>query len=283
MTDQLVLVGSDVEPQGYLYALERSSGTVRWKHPFPGGVGAAILRRGETAFAVSASGEVVAVDIESGKIAWTTPPSDMASDRLLDDPVLDGDRLFVGWRAGYVEALDTATGRRIWSTRIDGRLNTSLAVAGSSLVVGVLEGSLHRLSLKDGSILSRRELKGRPYGDLVAAGGCLLVLSMAIENPSSQEGPSTLSCFDPSLSQTRWSFRAKGELSTFRPLIHQDRAVVGEDGTLVALELANGAEAWSCSLKGVPRGLGASGEIVYVGTLSGKVLALDPARCAGPR
>ncbi len=282
MTDQLVLVGSDVEPQSYLYALERSSGAVRWKHPFPGGIGGAILRRGETAFAVSASGEVVAVDIESGKIAWTTPPSDRASDRALD-PVLGGDRLFVGWRTGYIEAFDTATGRRVWSTRIDGRLNTSLAVAGSSLVVGVLEGSLHRLSLKDGSALSRLELKGMPYGDLVEAGGCLLVLSMAIEDLSSQEGPSTLTCFDPTLSQTRWSFRARGELSTFRPLIHQDRAVVGKDGALIALELASGAEAWSCSLKGVPRGLGASGEIVYIGTLSGKVLALDPARCAGPR
>jgi outer membrane protein assembly factor BamB len=58
VTDRLVLVGSDAEPQGYLYALERSTGVARWKHPFPGGVGAAILRRGETAFAVSASGEV---------------------------------------------------------------------------------------------------------------------------------------------------------------------------------------------------------------------------------
>ena len=282
MTDRLVLVGSDAVPQGYLYALERSNGAVRWKHPFAGGVGATVLRRGDTAFAVSASGEVVAVDIESGKIGWRTPPSDLAGDRLLD-PVLDGDRLFVGWRAGYVDALDTATGRRVWRTPLGARLNTSLAVIGSTLAVGSLDGSLHSLSRVDGSVLSRRELLGLPYGDLVEAGGCLLALSMATDDPSSQAAPYSLSCLDPSLSKTLWSYRSKGELSTFRPLVHQGRAIVGSDGALVALDLGTGSEAWSCPLKGVPRGLGASGEIVYVGTLSGQVLSLDPARCAGPR
>ncbi|MFL6289267.1 MAG: PQQ-binding-like beta-propeller repeat protein, partial [Thermoanaerobaculia bacterium] len=105
VTDRLVVVGADSLPQGYLYALERSSGTVRWKHAFPGGVGAQILRRGDTAFAVSASGEVVAVDLESGRIVWRTSPPAEAGDRLLD-PILDGDRLFVGWRPGYVDAFD---------------------------------------------------------------------------------------------------------------------------------------------------------------------------------
>lgn len=278
MTDRLVLVGSDVEPQGFLYALERTSGVVRWKHPFPGGLGASILRRGDTAFAVSASGEVVAVNIESGKLAWRTAPSGMAGDRLLD-PALDGERLFVGWRAGYVEALDAVTGSRIWLSRVEGRLNTSLAIVGSSLVVGALDGSLYRLRLEDGSVLSRFDLKGMPYGDLVAAGGCLLALS--IEGSSSHGG--RLSCLDPTLSQAKWSFHWTGELSTFRPLIHQDRAVVGADGSLIALALGSGAEAWSCPLKGVPRGLGASGKTLYVGTLSGQVLALDPALCAAPR
>jgi outer membrane protein assembly factor BamB len=282
VTDRLLLVGSDTVPQGYLYALERSTGAVLWKHPFPGGVGATVLRRGDTAFALSASGEVVAVDIGSGKIAWRTPPSDLAGDRLLD-PVLAGDRLFVGWRAGYVDALETATGRRIWRTQLGARLNTSLAIAGSTLVVGALDGNLYSLSRTDGSVLSKRELKGMPYGDLVEGGECLLALSRATDDSSPQAGPYSLSCLDPSLSKTSWSYRSKGELSTFRPLVHQGRAIVGSEGSLTALDLGTGSEAWSCPLKGVPRGLGASGEIVYVGTLSGQVLALDPARCAGPR
>jgi outer membrane protein assembly factor BamB len=281
VTDRLVIVGSDNVPQGFLYALDRSSGTVRWKHAFPGGVGAQILRRGDTAFAVSASGEIVAVDLESGRIIWRTSPLEEASDRLLD-PVLDGDRLFVGWRPGSVEALDASTGRRIWRTHLGERLNTSVAVVGSAVVVGTLDGRLHRLSREDGSVLGRLELKGMPYGDLVQAGGCLLSLRVELEDPASQEGPCILSCLDPSLSKTIWSFRSEKELSTFRPLIHEGRAVVGWDGTLISLDLSTGSQAWSCPLKGVPRGLGASGKSLYVGTLSGPVLALDPARCSQP-
>lgn len=273
-----MVVGTDSVPQGYLYALERSSGAVRWKHAFPGGVGAQILRRGDTAFALSAAGEVVAVDIESGRIVWRTPPGE-AGDRLLD-PTLAGDRLFVGWRPGAVEALDASTGRRIWRTDLGERLNTSVEVVGSAVVVGTLAGRLHRLSREDGSVLPPLELNGMPYGDLVQAGGCLLSLRFELEGAASEEGPCTLSCLDPSLSKTLWSFRSEKAISTFRPLIHEGRAMVGWDGTLVALDLGTGSQAWSCPLKGMPRGLGASGESLYVGTLSGPVLALDPARCA---
>jgi outer membrane protein assembly factor BamB len=282
VTDRLVVVGTDSVPQGHLYALDRPTGTVRWKLAFAGGVGAQILRRGDTAFAVSASGEVVAVDLGSGRIVWRTSPLEEAGDRSID-PVLDGDRLFVGWRPGSVEALDASTGRKIWRTHLGERLNTSLAVVGSAVVVGTLAGRLHRLSREDGSVLAAPlELKGMPYGDLLEAGGCLLALQMELENPSSQQGPCMLSCLDPSHFKARWSFRSEKELSTFRPLIHQGRAVVGWDGTLVSLNLGTGSQAWSCPLKGVPRGLGSSGENLYIGTLNGPILVLDPARCADP-
>lgn len=267
-----MVVGADSVPQGYLYALERSSGKIRWKHAFPGGVGAQILRRGDTAFAVTASGEAVAVDLESGRIVWRTSPQE-AGDRLLD-PALDGDRLFVGWRPGPVEALEASTGRRIWRTDLGERLNTSVAVVGSSVVVGTLAGRLHRLSREDGSVLGSIELEEMPYGDLVQAGGCLLSLRVEMEG-----GPGTLSCLDPSLSRTLWSFPSEKEISTFRPLIQGGRVVIGWDGALISLDLGTGARGWSCPVKGMPRGLGASGESLYVGTLSGPVLALDPARC----
>ncbi|HEX6861203.1 MAG TPA: PQQ-binding-like beta-propeller repeat protein, partial [Thermoanaerobaculia bacterium] len=160
-------------------------------------------------------------------------------------------------------------------TPLGERLNTSLEVVGSSVIVGSLAGRLLRLSREDGSVLGSLELESMPYGDLVEAGGCLLSL-----RTSQEGGAGTLACLDPSLSKTLWSFHSDKELSTFRPLIHEGRAVVGWDGTLIGLDLGTGSQAWSCPLKGMPRGLGAAGESLYVGTLSGPVLALDPARCA---
>ncbi len=217
------------------------------------------------------------MDVESGKMVWSTLPSDGAGDRLLD-PVLADSRLFVGWRSGYVDALDAATGRRLWQIHLPERLNTSLSWSGAAVFAGTLGGGLYRLSREDGGVLKRLDLKGVAYGDLVEAAGCLLVLSSV--DPSSEDSPTTLTCFDPTLAKVLWSFHSKGAISTFHPLVHQGRAVIGWKGTLVALDLGTGQEAWSCPLQGVPRGLGVSGEILYVGTLSGPVLALDPARCA---
>jgi outer membrane protein assembly factor BamB len=218
----------------------------------------------------------VAVDIESGRIVWRTPPLETAEDRSMD-PVLAGNRLVVGRRSGWVEALDAATGRTLWRTQLGERLNTSLAVVGSSVVVATLDGRVHRLSQEDGSGLAQLDLRGLPYGDLVAAGGCLLALSMNAS--SSQDGACTLSCLDPSLARTLWSFRSQEEISSFRPLVHKELAVVGWKDALIGLDLTSGAPAWSCPLKGVPRGLGAAGDVLYVGTLSGSILAIPAATC----
>lgn len=71
------------------------------------------------------------------------------------------------------------------------------------------------------------------------------------------------------------------EIGTFRPLLLGDAVVLGYDGRLVALDLADGAEAWSCAVDGLPRGLNADGDRLYVGMLSGKVTALPIAQCRG--
>jgi outer membrane protein assembly factor BamB len=271
VTDRLLLVGSDAQPQGHLYAFDRSTGAVRWKHPFPGGVAAQVLRKGEMAYAVTLGGDLVAVEIETGRIVWKVSDPEAAGDRSLD-PVLDGDRLYVGWRPGFVDAFEASTGRRIWRTRIGARLNASPSLIGSGLVIGALDGRLYRLSLGDGSMLSQIELGSIIYGALVKAGDCLLALVSA-------DGGARLACVDPSLAKVTWSFSVGEELSTFRPLVQNARIVVGWTGKLTALDLATGAEAWSCPVPGVPRGLGGNGGVLYVGTLGGRVLALSPGRC----
>jgi hypothetical protein len=83
--------------------------------------------------------------------------------------------------------------------------------------------------LEDGGILKRLDLNGVAYGDLVEAGGCLLVLSA--DDPSSEDGPTQVTCFDPSLGKALWSFHSKAAISTFHPLVYQGRAVIGWKGT----------------------------------------------------
>jgi outer membrane protein assembly factor BamB len=293
ITEGLVVVGSDAQPMGQLYAFDRTSGEPRWKIPFPGGVAAELHRHGDTVLAVAVGGEVWAVDLATGYPLWTFEEApEEARGSLSLDPALASGRLFVPWRPGVVDALDATTGERLWRRDLDTALNTSALVFGGELVVGSQNGRLHRLSPETGEALGSVSVPGVPYGDLTEAGGCLLALSAEGELDESMqpEGPYHLTCLDPGLEQVRWRHTSDRKISTFRPLVHEGLVIAGGRDTLIALDAASGDLLWEHPIEGVPRGLGASDTTLYVGMLSGKVLALpiawpkpSPPRGDGPR
>ena len=280
ITEKLVVVGSDARPMGQLYAFDRTSGEPRWKIPFPGGVAAELYRHGETVLVVAIGGEVWAVDLATGYPVWTFEEDpEEAQGSLSLDPALAGGRLFVPWRPGVVDALDAGTGERLWRRDLGTELNTSALVFGGELVVGSQEGGLHRLSPETGEAMGSVAVMGRSYGDLTEAGGCLLALSAEGELDESMqpEGPYHLTCLAPGLEAVRWRHTSDREISTFRPLVHEGLVIAGGRDVLFALDATNGDLLWEHGIEGVPRGLGAADGALYVGTLSGKVLALPMA------
>jgi len=283
VTDELLVVGSDAQPMGQLYAFDRGTGEVRWKIPFPGGVAAELHRHGDTVLAVAVAGEVWAVELATGYPIWTFEEAPEGTRGPLSlDPALDGGRLFVPWRSGAVDALDAATGERLWRRDLGATLNTSAAVVGGELVVGALDGRLYRLSPETGEILGSYDTGGAPYGDLVEAGGCLLTLwaEGGFDDSMEAAGPHVLACLEPGLERVRWRHSTESEWSTFRPLAWEGGVIAGGRDVLLALELASGELLWERAIEGVPRGLGAAADALYVGTLSGKVFALPFTRTA---
>lgn len=267
-----LFVGADADPVGHLYAFDAASGRVAWKLPSPGGVPARVLARGDLVYAQTAAGEVWAVDQATGELAWLHRAAGAGADsRRQVDPVLEGGRLVVGWPSGDVEALDATTGELLWRVRIGQRINTSLAAVDGHVLAGSVDGKLHALALADGRARPPIDLGGLPYGDLIAIDRCLLALHATAGH--------SLSCLDTTTGATIWSRSFASEIDSFRPLVLGDTVVIGYAGRLVALDLADGAEAWSCAVNGVPRGLNAEGDRLYVGMLSGKVTALPIAQC----
>ena len=277
LTEELVVVGSDAKPMGQLYAFERSTGWVRWKIPFPGGVAAELHRHGDTVLAVAMVGEVWAVDLATGYPIWTYDQAPEGAEHFLSlDAAFDGGRLFVPWRPGVLDALAAATGERLWRRELGAELNTSALVAGGELVVGAADGRLFRLALETGEVLGSFAAAGVPYGDLTEGGGCLLVLSAEgeLDEWMQPSGPFHLACLEPGLERVRWRYTSERELSTFRPLVREGQVIAGGRDFLIALDVADGGLLWQRPIEGVPRGLGASEEALYVGTLAGKVFAL---------
>jgi len=106
---------------------------------------------------------------------------------ITGDPVIDGNRVYVGSHAGRVVALNLANGERIWTTR-EGAVNPVLPVGNSVFVVSD-RNELLRLDARDGSRIWGVELPGfiksRPrrqvevvahYGP-VLAGGQIVIAS----------------------------------------------------------------------------------------------------------
>lgn len=282
LTDELVIVGTDARPVGHLYAFERDDGAVCWKVPFPGGVTVDVRRHGETVLAASVGGEVVAIDLRTGEPVWRVEAQAEGRDeggvpaRLGNavDPALSGGRYYVPWRSGRLDAYDAATGELIWQRELPAVPNTSITPVGGGLVVGTLDGRLFRLDPGSGELTGELTVGSIVYGELVPAGDCLLALVARGADPG--ESGHELACVEPDLGGVFWRHGtgSDGEFGTFEPLLVRDQVVVGVEGKLLGVSRDDGSLRWSRPVRGLPRGLGSSPSMLYVGTLGGRVLAL---------
>ncbi|PWG16581.1 PQQ-like beta-propeller repeat protein [Salibaculum griseiflavum] len=181
------------------WAVDMETGRVRWTLSgtpptanFAGGAGAAVTP--DIAVFPFPTGEVMAAFPQGGLRRWASNvtgqrPGQAAStiSDLAGDPVIDGDRVYVGNLSGRLAALRLADGDRIW-TVTEGAVGPVWPVGGSVFMVNDL-GEVLRLDATDGSTIWRVELPGfverrerrqstryEHYGP-VLAGGRLIVAS----------------------------------------------------------------------------------------------------------
>jgi outer membrane protein assembly factor BamB len=188
-----------VARDGRAWAIELASGRIRWTQSgtppvsnFSGGAGAAVS--GDFAIFPFPTGEVLAAFPEGGLRRWSTVVTGQrpgqASSNISDiagDPVIDGDRVYVGNFSGRVVALEIANGDRIW-TATEGAVGPVWPAGGSVFLVNDL-GELLRLDAGDGTAIwrvalpsfeqtreRRQKTRFAHYGPILA-GGRLIVAS----------------------------------------------------------------------------------------------------------
>ncbi|MGH9367204.1 MAG: PQQ-binding-like beta-propeller repeat protein [Thermoanaerobaculia bacterium] len=237
----------------------------RWISPAGQGVATDLPVIGETLFAVNLADELLALDRLSGTLLWSfgtgVPNEDYA---INSTPAVSTDRIFFGGLDGALYALQAETGRVIWKRPLGGRVSTSVLLADGSLYAGTLDNRLHRLEPSTGEPTAFLQTEQPPGGRLAAAGACILAFL----------GEDSIACAEPSLERIRWVHVPEGRLSSSRPYVWKDFALVGDgSGKVVALRLSDGRPAWSLALSGTIRGIGIGGDTLYAGTLKGMVFA----------
>jgi outer membrane protein assembly factor BamB len=279
ITENLIIVGSDgsgADAVAHVYAIERATGKLRWKYRLARGVATDIVRDGERLYAVSLSDNIICLDVESGRLAWTFASGSSNEKQILArwTPALSEGHVFFGGLDGLVYALDAPSGRLLWKRDLGSPIWTPMLLLGGGLYAGTFDGRVHRLSEGSGEVLGQLDVGGLPFGPLTAARDSILLLVV------SDDRGATLKAFDASLRRVHWSRDpSAGKWTSGRPYLWEQNVLAGGGhGELAAISPTDGSVVWCSTLQGMIRAIGAGGEVLYVGTLEGTVYAYVPGR-----
>jgi len=169
---------------GKITAVELETGRLVWERAvaYPRGrseierlidVDAPPLLTGDSLFAASYQGRIVAINIENGRVRWSRELSTYSG------MVADDRNVYVTNAAGDVLALDQGSGAALWKQdKLRARILNGPAVTGEYVVVGDIQGYVHWLSKENGRFAVRSRLRGGAIrGRMIAADNTLFVQS----------------------------------------------------------------------------------------------------------
>lgn len=172
---------------------------------------------------------------------WKTDAGEGAGEYVSGfEPAVQGDRLYVGNRDGYVMALDLASGDKLWRSRTGDRLISGPTVAGDLLLLGSRDGQVVALSATSGE----REWTAELSSEIIAAPAANDELAVA----RTLDG--RLVAIDLATGKRRWTIERNVPTLTMRgtssPVIEGNTVYAGLDnGQVLALDVSTGEERWS--------------------------------------
>jgi outer membrane protein assembly factor BamB len=280
-----VYVGSD---DGTLYALDRRTGTVRWRRAFAGGVSSTPAAAAGLVF-VATTDQCVALDGRDGAERWRVPFGrelgfpwgHESGDRYRSSPVVAGDALVIGAGDGVLRAVDAATGAIRWTHDLGAVIRSSPAVADGIVFVGAADGSVYAVDLATGRRRWRFDTEGR----------ALQSANFGFDRRTVQSSPAVADgrvfigardgffyAIDAVSGKQLWRGDHKVSWINASPAVQGDLTIVGSsDGRFVqAVDVASGSERWRAATGGIVWGSAAvAGGVAYVGDGTGTLYALD--------
>jgi outer membrane protein assembly factor BamB len=159
---------------------------------------------GDIVLIPSSDGNLYALDIDSGELAWDEPFSARAA--LWSSPIIDEDRIYLGSLDHYlyaldlsaaiadsptltngyllvgtfgqvVDAVDVETGEIVWTFEAEGSVWGNPSVSGDVAYVGDVSGLVYALNVEDGSEIWRQQVDGAVAASPLATDGIVYVVT----------------------------------------------------------------------------------------------------------
>ena len=256
-----------------VHAFDRETGRQLWKSPAGRGVPGAVVGANDRVFAYTATGELIALSLASGKREWTYALNAGA----WESPGVIGDRVVGGSNDGLVYAFDSQTGRVQWQTKLGSPVATSIRATASDIYAGTADGTIYRLAPSNGEVRGSLNVDSilRPTSAPLLTKDAILLL-LADKDANFRAVVS----LDPALTRVRWRQSAPDRWTTSRVFATAHTVLVGApSGEVTAFCAADGSVAWSHKLANAQiRSIGGTDERLLVGSPSGALFAIRPPR-----
>jgi outer membrane protein assembly factor BamB len=197
-------------------------------------------------------------------------------------PQIDGDVVYMVDRRGDLEALEAASGRRLWEAQLDVLVSAPVGVGDGLVLVATQKGELIALDSSNGAQRWKAALSTEVLAPAVSRLGTVVA----------QTGDGKLFALNAADGKRRWVFeRTEPPLSlrgTSRPVILGDYVLSGfASGKIVALDLRDGRLLWELPVA-TPRGRNeierlvdvdapvlVVRDVLYAASYQGKIVAVD--------
>jgi len=230
---------------------------------------------GGRVYAAGHKGEVVALELTSGRTVWRT----RLKAPLSGGTAVGNGMVLIGTSDGQLFALDAGSGARRWSVRVNGEVLAPAAISEHLIALRTVDGKLHALSPADGHELwaqqqqvPRLSLRGtaRPViaGDLVLCGfdnGKVLAVNAS---DGSVQWEATIT---PPHGRTE--LERLVDIDTAVRVAGQDVYTVGFQGKVAMLALDTGQMWWSHDASSY-RNLTLDDDSLYMASADGEIVAL---------
>lgn len=262
IADGSVFVGTE----SGLLALSLDKGTLLWKHAMTGGVGESTPTVGRGLVLVGGlSGELHAVDVKTGKPAWTYK----TETEIKSSPVVVGDRVLIGSYDANLYALDITKGTLIWKAETDNYIHGTPAVIDGVAYFAGCDEILRGIRVADG-----KEVVSFSVGSYTGA-------SLAVAWPRAYFGTfdNEILGVDIAAKKVLWRFVDPDRHFPFyssAALANGIAVVGGRDKMVHAIDTATGTRTWKFTAQArIDSSPVVVGQRLFIGSFDGRLYALD--------
>jgi outer membrane protein assembly factor BamB len=280
----LVIHASGQRDGAALVGRRLDDGREEWSTSTGASVGSGIAVEGERAYAATRAGEVLAVDVSTGEVAWRFD----TAGNLGTIPAVDEGRVFAVAQSqtfgpASLHAIDAETGEEEWRFPLGQpvrSLGTSPAAGGGVVVAGLSDGRVHAVDADTGAERWAEDaLPGwirQPFGP----GTVPAIPGSLAPGAAFVAGPSRAVRMEVGSGQVRWSYQLADLLTHLSASISGRHLLLGDaSGLAAAVDVGSGRLVWKAPLGSGPVGSVAVTEdrllVIVAGERDSSVVALE--------